>query len=113
MKSEYQTGVFNKLVRDKIPDIIKANGLRPVTHVASGDEYVKMLRRKLMEEVDEVITAKTPEKLDEEIGDVIEVLHAFAQLGGRDMKTIEAKRQSKHTTNGGFARGFVLERTEE
>lgn len=113
MERKYQPGVYDKLVRDKIPDKIKADGLRPVTHVASGDEYVKRLRKKLIEEVDKLIAAQTPDQLEEEIGDVIEVLHSFAQLGGRDMRAIETKRQSKHTINGGFAKGIVLEKIEE
>ena len=109
----HKPGIVDKLVGDKVPDMIKAEGNVPIIHIATGNEYTIRLRRKLSEEVDALLRVKTPDQLDEKIGDVLEVLRSYAQLGGRDMKTIEAKRQAKYTTHGGFSRGIVLEKVEE
>lgn len=109
----YQSGEHNKLVRDKIPQQIEAGGFTPVIHIAHGREYIKRIRDKLSEEVSELLDAQSREEAEEEIGDIIEVLHVYAQIAGTEMRIVEAKRQAKHTTNGGFARGIVLERVDE
>ena len=109
----YPAGEYSKLVRDKIPGIIRKSGKIPVTHIAYGEEYIRRVRDKLKEEVNELLHAQTREKAEEEIGDIIEVLHAYAQIAGTEMEIVESKRRTKHTTNGGFQTGVVLERVEE
>ena len=109
----YPIGEYNKLVRDKIPQRIKKSGDNPVTHIAQGEEYIKRVQEKLKEEVNELLNAQTREKAEEEIGDVIEVLHVYAQISGTEMRIVESKRQAKHTKNGGFQTGVILERIEK
>ncbi|MEK7159924.1 MAG: nucleoside triphosphate pyrophosphohydrolase [Patescibacteria group bacterium] len=109
----YPIDEYNKLVRDKIPKIIESQGGIPVIHIAYGEEYIRRVREKLKEEVDELLHAETREKAEEEMGDIIEVLHAYAQISGTEMKIVESRRQAKHTTKGGFATGVVLERVEK
>ena len=113
MRKEYGIGNYDKLIRDKVPDIIRDSGKTPETHIATGEEYVTRLGAKISEEVGELLAAKTPEQIDEEIGDVLEALRSYAQLNGRDMRVIEGKRQTKYTTRGGFSRGVVLEKVIE
>ena len=59
----------DKLVRDKIPQIIKDNGVTPVIHVADDSEYWERLKAKLQEEVDEVLEDIN---VNEELADVLE-----------------------------------------
>src|SRR6266511_1405791 len=62
-----------KLVRDKIPEIMRAAGQRAVVHTADPVEFQVLLRQKLTEEVDEVLMSQDPE----ELADILEVLYAL------------------------------------
>jgi predicted house-cleaning noncanonical NTP pyrophosphatase (MazG superfamily) len=68
-----------KLVRDKIPDLIRSEGLEPIIHTASPDEYAERLLDKLREEVAELLDSDTDV---EELTDIIEVVYARAELAG-------------------------------
>jgi predicted house-cleaning noncanonical NTP pyrophosphatase (MazG superfamily) len=97
----------NKLVRDRIPEIIKASGETPVTHVLDDKAYLAELVRKLQEECDEF---KTDLSL-EELADVQEVVFALADaLASR--AELERVRADKVATRGGFRDKLFLERTE-
>lgn len=73
-----ESGRVGKLVRDKIPDIIRASGRTPrVTTFAAG-VYLAALHEKLREEVDELIAVTTTESLVDEAADVLEGLQAIA-----------------------------------
>jgi predicted house-cleaning noncanonical NTP pyrophosphatase (MazG superfamily) len=73
---------YNKLVRDKIPEIIKRKGKKPIIHVANKKEYWQALKQKLKEEVEEFL--KTPNK--EELADILEIIYAIC-----DFKKIDKK----------------------
>lgn len=87
-----------KLVRDGIPDIIRATGGQPVVRVADDDEYRALLRDKLLEEVDEFLASGEPE----ELADVLEVLLALAAEHGLTDGALEDLRRDKHRDRGGF-----------
>ena len=70
--------VYNKLVRDKIPEIIEADGKYCKTRILSGEEYIAALEAKLNEEVAEY----QKDKNLEEIADVFEVLQAICIARG-------------------------------
>ena len=70
--------VYNKLVRDKIPEIIEADGKTCKTHILSDDEYLAALETKLNEEVAEYQIDKNLE----EMADVLEVLRAICVARG-------------------------------
>ena len=61
--------LYNKLVRDKIPNIIKNNGGEPYTRILSNDEYIENLKKKLIEECNEVVSAKAKEDTLEELAE--------------------------------------------
>jgi predicted house-cleaning noncanonical NTP pyrophosphatase (MazG superfamily) len=90
-----------KLVRDRIPDIIRANGEESITYQADPVEYRQRLRDKLLEEVNEFLTAD-PGSAIEELADVLEVVYALAAGLGTDRPTLEHLRQAKAAERGAF-----------
>lgn len=89
-----------KLVRDKIPQIIRDRGLEPVTYVADPGEYATRLRDKLAEEVAEFLASDSD---PEELADVLEVVYALAGLASTDPQQLEKLRAAKAEERGGFA----------
>lgn len=100
--------VFNKLVRDNIPDIIKSNNEIAETKILSDVEYAKELNRKLLEETNEVINAKTDDEIKEELADLYEVMKAKIKLINSDMNEIEEIAKSKRNKRGGFEQKIFL-----
>lgn len=96
---------YNKLVRDKIPEIIKAKGIIPVTHIATPEEYDQKVRQKLEEEVKEFLESNNPE----ELADILEVIYAIAGRMGHTKHSLEAVREKKADERGGFEEGIILE----
>jgi predicted house-cleaning noncanonical NTP pyrophosphatase (MazG superfamily) len=89
-----------KLVRDKIPQIIRSNGQEPVIYRADTEEYCIRLRDKLREEVEEYLASDNDR---EELADILEVLYALARQAGTDQQQLEKLRAAKAERRGGFA----------
>ena len=89
-----------KLVRDKIPQIIRSKGQEPVIYIADAEEYCIRLRDKLREEVEEYLASDNDR---EELADILEVLYALAREGGTDHQQLEKLRAAKAEKRGGFA----------
>lgn len=108
---------FPKLVRDKIPGIIKKDKKTPVFHQAEDGEYYFALRNKLNEEVSELLSAQDRKSFIEEAADVLDVLEAMMSLStGKNRITfaeIENMRHLKQSTRGKFSRRIILDRIEE
>lgn len=103
------TITHNKLVRYKIPDIIKFSGKQAVTHVLTDEEYLAELDRKLSEECAEYQADKSLE----EMADVLEVLYAIAAARGYSVEELERVRAEKSEKRGGFADKIFLEEVLE
>lgn len=99
---------YNKLVRDRIPDIIAAAGDRPTSRVLDRAEYIHELRRKLVEEVGEFNTSNDAEELI----DILEVVYAIASRMGIYPILLDKLRQSKKEKRGGFDAKTILMNTE-
>ncbi len=96
---------YNKLVRDNIPEIIKAKGGVPVTHIADDAEYWQKLKEKLQEEVDEFLK-------DESIGeiaDILEVLDAMGDYKGFGKRAVEDAKEKKAKERGKFVKRIILD----
>lgn len=95
----------DKLVRDKIPDIIRSRGTEPVIRLASAQEYEVKLKEKLGEEVAEYLASGLPE----ELADIMEVIHALGALTDHDPVKLEDLRVAKAAERGGFRERIILE----
>ncbi|MFG2645997.1 hypothetical protein ACGFYP_34110 [Streptomyces sp. NPDC048370] len=99
-------GEYGKLVRDRIPQIIREDGAEPVTYIAAPEEYRNRLRDKLGEEVTEFLEADDA-KAPEELADVLEVVHALAADLGVDAGQLQKIREVKACERGAFADRIV------
>ena len=104
---------YDKLVRDRIPEIIETNGETPVTRRVEGGEHADYLAAKLLEEAREFRDARTTdgEDADAELAVVLEVMEAL--LDRRDRDRVARLRAEKAAERGGFSAGIVLERVED
>ena len=98
----------NKLVRDRIPEIIEKNGQTAVTRVLNEYEYRDELERKLDEEVAEFHEGGSLE----ELADILEVVYALAKTKGCSLERFLREYQRKHEQRGGFDDRIYLIRTE-
>lgn len=103
--------MYKKLVRDKIPEIIKGNNQNPITRILSDEEYKFELEKKLNEEYQEVLSA-TGENRIEELADMLEVMIYLAKLENKDLKDIIEVCDKKHAKRGGFDDKIYLEDVE-
>lgn len=98
--------VYDKLVRDRIPEVIRATGKECETSIVSGEKKTGLLEKKLMEEVGEFIEAKNLE----ELADIMEVLFGLSEDLGYSEEDLVRAREEKKEERGGFKEGIVLER---
>jgi len=96
---------YNKLVRDKIPEIIKARGEGVVTHIADDLEYWQKLKEKLQEEVSEFMQAESVE----EMADILEVIDAVVDFKKFDKEELQKVKNKKLEVRGGFKNKIILE----
>ena len=100
---------LQKLVRDKIPDLIRARGAEPLTRVLSVEEFRDALLDKFSEELDEF--ARDPSA--EELADVCEVLRGLSDCFGIPFEHVEQARKQKYESRGGFQQRIFLEGIRE
>lgn len=104
---------YNKLIRNKIPQIIKSNGKTPTTRILPEDEYIKELCKKTQEELTEYLEADTKEHKLEELSDLLELINALAEHEGTTLEEINNIRKKKAKERGGFSnRVFLIEVTD-
>ena len=101
--------IYNKLVRDKIPEIITNNGETPKTRILSNEEYLTELETKLQEEVAEFLESGEVE----ELADIEEVLRAILNAKNVSYDDFEKIRIKKVQKRGAFDKKIFLESTEE
>lgn len=101
--------IYNKLVRDNIPEIIKKNGGEPKTRILEHEEYKKMLDEKLLEEVNEYLKDDNIE----EIADIYEVMFAILKYKKITFEEVEKIALEKKIKRGGFEEKIFLEEVIE
>ena len=95
---------YNKLVRDRIPEIIEAKGDKCKIDILSDEEYLKMIDAKLDEELEEY----HKDQNIEELADLLEVVFAAAIARGYTLEQLEAIRAKKAGERGGFKEKILL-----
>lgn len=99
--------VYDKLVRDRIPEIIEASGNKCEIEVVSDEVALEYLYKKLNEEVGELLEDKN---LDE-IADCLEVLFAIGAKYGYSEDEVLGRRNEKKSKRGGFNNNLILNKT--
>lgn len=103
---------YDKLVRDKIPEYLRGKGIKIESRQLENNEIFPLLLEKLIEEASEAKKA-TPEKLAEEIADILEVLEAITSRAGILESEIDRIKEKKKDERGGFEKGIFLISTTE
>lgn len=96
---------YNKLVRDKIIEIIESKGGKAVFHIADEPEFLEKCIEKLSEEVAEF----TENPCQEELADILEVIDALVIVKNWDMSDVLAVQKKKREERGGFEQRLILE----
>ena len=102
---------YNKLVRDRIPEIIARDGREYETVTLSEDQYREALRAKLMEEAKEVAVAE-PDRLITELADVYEIMDAIMAAYQIERDLVLAEQDQRRVARGGFEKRLLLLWTE-
>ena len=108
-KTRMKTTIYNKLVRDRIPEIIEADGKECSIAVLTDKEYLKMIDKKLDEELAEY----HKERNLEELADLMEVIYAAAKARGYSLEELEACRAAKAEKRGVFDQKILLKEVRE
>ena len=101
--------IYHKLVRDRIPEIIEADGKICVWETLSDKDYISLLDQKLNEELAEYQESKSLE----ELADLLEVIHAVVKARGWTVEELEQVRAEKATKRGGFEKKILLKEVLE
>ena len=101
--------VYNKLVRDRIPEIIQSTGKSCTTEVLPSGDYLRMIDAKLDEELAEY----HKDQNIEELADLLEVIHAAAIARGYTLEDLERVRAEKAMKRGGFEKRILLKEVYE
>lgn len=97
-----------KLVRDKIPEIIRQQGEEPRVETLSSTELEQFVNQKISEEAKELSEAKTDADVLEEAADLIEILRKKLAIRSLSLEDVEVVRQQKLEKRGGFDEGYLL-----
>jgi len=101
---------LNKLVRDKIPEIMKSSDIDVEIKTLNYTEYISSLKNKLIEETKEVFDAKSREEIIEELADVLEVITTLKNALNIFINEVEEKRLQKNTEKGRFLQKIFINR---
>lgn len=109
LESNMDKIIYNKLVRDNIPQIIEQSGKSFTTEILSDEQYIKMLDEKLTEELAEYQKSKDVE----ELADILEVIFAISEVKGIKVEELEQIRKQKANKCGGFRNKILLKEVIE
>ena len=100
---------YDKLIRDKIPEIIEQSGKKCIVEVLDNDTYIEYLDQKLNEELAEY----QQDKSIEELADLLEVMYAVVTARGYSIEELERIRLEKAEKRGAFEKKLLLKSVSE
>lgn len=104
-----KTKTYNKLVRDRIPEIIEKSGKKYTVEILNDSDYLTMIDKKLDEELAEYYKDQNIE----ELADLLEVIYAAAEARGYTVKQLEEMRIKKQIERGAFKEKLLLKEVTE
>lgn len=107
------TVFYNKLIRDKIPEIIIADGKKPKVYTLNQKQYISELSKKVIEEAKELQFAKSKEDILNELSDLQELIDAILLAHQTTKDELTAKQKIKREKRGGFSLKLFLESIED
>ena len=99
---------INKLVRDNIPEMTKDEGGFTKFKILSQQEFLTEIKKKIVEEAQEVVDAKDKKEITTEIGDVLEIIDEIIKVAGLDKQEIEKSRMAKRQERSGYDKHIFL-----
>lgn len=105
--------VYNKLVRDQIPQIIEKSGSKFTTRILHTSEHLTEIKKKLEEEVHEYQATINAQDALEELADILELIHAALPIHEATFEDLEKIRIAKKQKRGGFEDGIYLIEVED
>ncbi|WP_020061057.1 nucleoside triphosphate pyrophosphohydrolase [Bacillus sp. 123MFChir2] len=106
--------VYNKVVRDRVPEIILMSGKTYTSKKLSKQEYIEELSKIGVEEMREFASMQEREHALDSLADALEVIKALAKAEGVTLEEIERIRKEKEAERGGFEKGvYLVEVSEE
>lgn len=94
--------IYNKLVRDRIPEIIQNNGQSCSARPLKEKEFVEELKKKADEELNEYLNSQSDQEAVEELADLLEIVYTLADQHGYSVEDLEEVRRKKERDRGGF-----------
>jgi len=104
---------YNKLIRDRILEIIKTVGEKPYSRVLNKKEYLKEIKKKILEEAKELTKAKNKKEIVNEIVDIQELIDVLTSELGFTKTGIKRQQKIKNKKRGGFKKKLFLIKTEK
>jgi predicted house-cleaning noncanonical NTP pyrophosphatase (MazG superfamily) len=104
---------YNKLVRDRIPEVIESKGKKFSTKILNNEEYITELKKKIFEELEEYVQTDNDEDAVEELADILEIINAITEFHGYPIEKVEEVRKIKAENRGGFKRKIYLIEVED
>ncbi|MGE8037272.1 nucleoside triphosphate pyrophosphohydrolase [Lysinibacillus sp. NPDC093692] len=100
--------IYNKLVRDLIPQVIEARGKTCNIRILEQSEHLEEIKVKMQEEALEFQKATSPKEAIEELADILELVHTAIQMYDVSYKQLKEIRTQKKRQRGGFSKGIYL-----
>ncbi|WP_226641527.1 nucleoside triphosphate pyrophosphohydrolase [Mesobacillus subterraneus] len=104
---------YNKLVRDRIPEVVENTGKKFSTRILDETEYIEQLKKKAYEELDEYVNTDNKKDAIEELADLLEIIHTLAEYHDSSIDEIEEVRKLKAEKRGGFKEKIFLIEVED
>lgn len=100
--------IYNKLVRDKILEIIEADGTKYNSRILEPQELLTEVKGKMTEEAKEFQDAESVQDSIEELADILELVHTALSVMDVTYEELESIRKQKKSKRGGFEKGIYL-----